>query len=90
MTDARDAIRDLPALNDNFTPALPWTCQAHGSHVCSGQVIGAIGATPVCRHGALVEQQARAEHRKMVAEFSRTPAARRAAAHERRVEARWS
>jgi len=53
---SQNALRPLPLLNDNYTPPRPWTCQTPAEHNCHGEIVGAIGAYPVCRNGMAAER----------------------------------
>jgi hypothetical protein len=89
-THASDALRHLPGLNDNYSPAKPWVCVTHTEHTCSGTVIGAIGAIPVCADGARTEVAARVADRERIAILMDTPVMRTHLAWEQAMDARYS
>lgn len=78
------------ALNTNYTPARPWTCQTFAPHTCTGEVIGFVGAYPVCAAGAPAEIEARRVDAERIEAFENTPEARAAAAAEHAWESRVS
>jgi hypothetical protein len=57
MSAGRDLFRTLEEINP--ATGLPWICVTHETHTCSGPVIGAVGAVPVCEAGATAETRAR-------------------------------
>lgn len=86
-------VRELPTLNTNYDPPQPWRCATRAAHDCDDDVVGAVGAYPVCCRGAEAEQLARAEQaermRRLLAdpEFQATLA--REAEVEMRIETGW-
>lgn len=86
------SLRPLPDLNDNYTPARPWVCVTRQSHHCTGPVVGAIGAIPVCANGAVPEEQAveadRARRTALLAHPAFQSVLAQEAAMERAIEAR--
>lgn len=90
MTD----LRSLPELNTNYDPPQPWRCIPPAEHVCSGPVVGAVGAYPVCQAGAVAEQVRRDEENARLAAWMAQPEVRTMldaeAARERYWEGRVS
>lgn len=84
------ALRALPALNANYTPPRPWTCITSEAHTCSGDVVGAVGAYPVCPAGATAEIAAQVVERARLAAWLETPEAIAEARREREWEGRVS
>lgn len=81
-------LRPLTPLNTNYNPPRPWACITHESHDCTGTVIGALGAIPVCASGAVAQQAARDADRARRDALLATPEMQRILAKEARIE-RW-
>lgn len=79
-------LRALPAYNTNYNPPRPWVCMTREAHGCDATVVGALGALPVCRAGAVAEQVAARADAARIAALMDTPAMRAEAARERRWE----
>jgi hypothetical protein len=83
-------VRPLPPLNENYSPPQPWRCATRAEHDCTGSVIGAVGAYPVCANGAEAEIEARLAEEARRAELLADPEIQRQIAWEQRVERRLS
>lgn len=75
-------IRPLPPGN--------WKCATFAPHECDGQLVGVLGACPVCEAGAAAEAAARDADRARIKALCDTPEFRRAAAAEHAWESRVS
>lgn len=87
-----DALRPLSALNENYQPPQPWRCVTLYEHECTGHVVGAVGAIPVCEAGQVVEVAARVADRERMARWMADNAdlVAREARWEQSMEARYS
>lgn len=79
-------VRQLSALNPNYDPPRPWRCATQATHDCDGEVVGAVGAYPVCCRGAEAEQLARAEQAERMNRLLADPAFQARIAEESRIE----
>ena len=75
-------------MNTNYDPPQPWRCATYAAHVCDGQVIGALGAYPVCAAGAAAEQVARDADQVRISAWMNSPEGRREIAREQATEHR--
>jgi hypothetical protein len=83
-------VRPLPARNENYAPPRPWRCVTHEAHGCAGDVVGAVGAIPVCEAGAAAEIAAQRADRARIEALLDTPEMRAEIAAEMAWEARHS
>jgi hypothetical protein len=83
------SVRDIPAVNWVDGVPLPWTCQTDAPHECSGPVIGAVGAYPVCQAGAAAEIAVRDARDAETRAWMESPEGRRVIARESAAERRW-
>jgi hypothetical protein len=88
MTHRHDALRTLEPTHEVHGVQVPWHCATHEDHDCTGTVIGAVGAYPVCSTGYTAQVAANVEDRERIARLLETPAMQRAIREEMRVE-RW-
>ena len=84
----RAVLTELPPLNASYDPPRPWRCITQEPHDCDGQVIGSLGAIPVCAAGAVVEEAARIRDRARQDAWAASPEGRRMIAEEAAIE-RW-
>jgi len=71
-----DDVMALPALNGSFNPPRPWRCCTTAAHECTGQVVGSMGALPVCAPAAEAEHTARDEGARRLAFLAASPPVR--------------
>lgn len=64
-----DELHPLPPLNDNYAPPQPWRCVTHAAHECTGDVVGALGAVPVCEPGRVAEIAVHTADRLLIMEW---------------------
>ena len=86
ILDQRFPVKPLPELNANYDPPRLWRCATHTLHDCDQQVVGKVGAYPVCRQGAEAEQGARAEDAGRIARLLADPEFQTAIRHEAAIE----
>lgn len=80
-------LRPLDPINE--ATGKPWKCVTPAEHVCTGHVVGAIGAYPVCANGVHAERAARHEADARLERLLADPSFRAQLEREARQEQEW-